>query len=127
FSNRPRQDLLVQAMSGLARAGIRGEDPVPVGCAAVDQHGAALIALAIAGAYARWLKSGEGTRIEATLFGATIDLQTESIVTYLASGVGREGLQRDPHLATWYHAAPYGIYKAEDCHVALSLTDVGAL
>ena len=128
FSNRPGQDLLVQAMSGLAAAGGRGaEDPVPVGCAAVDQHGAALMALAIAGAYARWLKTGEGTHIEATLLGAAIDLQTESIVTYLASGVGREGLQRNPHLATWYHAAPYGIYKAEDCHVALSLTDVGAL
>ena len=127
FSNRPGQDLLVQAMSGLAAAAQRGEDPVPVGCAAVDQHGAALIALAIAGAYVRWLKSGEGTRIEATLLGAAIDLQTESIVTYLASGVGRDGLKRNPHLATWYHAAPYGIYKAKDCHVAISLTDVGAL
>jgi crotonobetainyl-CoA:carnitine CoA-transferase CaiB-like acyl-CoA transferase len=127
FSNRPGQDLLVQAMSGLARAGVRGEDPVPVGCAAVDQHGAALMALAIAGAYARWLKCREGTRIEATLLGAAIDLQTESIVTYLASGVGPKGLQRDSHLATWYHAAPYGIYQAEDCQVALSLTDVGAL
>ncbi len=86
---------------------------MPVGCAAVDQHGAALMALAIAGAYARWLKSGEGTRIEATLLGAAIDLQTESIVTYLASGVGPKGLQRDSHLATWFHAAPYGIYKAK--------------
>jgi crotonobetainyl-CoA:carnitine CoA-transferase CaiB-like acyl-CoA transferase len=127
YVNRPGQDLIVQAMSGLAAIGSNGDRPAPVGCTVVDQHGAALFALSIVGAYAKWLSTGEGTRIEATLLGAAIDLQMESIVTYLASGVGREGFHRDQHLATWFHPAPYGIYKIRDCFVALSLNDVGAL
>lgn len=127
YAGRPGQDLLIQAMSGLAAASTRDGEPVPVGFTAVDQHGAALFALAIAGAYARWLRSGEGTRIEATLLGAAIDLQQESIVTYLASGVGRSGIARDRHLASWFHAAPYGVYATRGDHVAISLGDLSAV
>lgn len=128
YAGRPGQDLLVQAMSGMAAAGMRDGEPVPVGFTVVDQHGAALMALAIAAAYARWLRSGEGTRIESTLLGAAIDLQQESIVTYLASGVGRDGIARDRHLASWFHAAPYGIYQTSDGHhVTVSLNDLSAV
>jgi crotonobetainyl-CoA:carnitine CoA-transferase CaiB-like acyl-CoA transferase len=127
FRARPGQDLLVQAMSGLASAGKRGDDPVPVGCAAADQHGAALLALGIVGAYARWLATGIGTRVDTNLLGAGLDLQMEALVTYYASGVGSAALRRDPHLATWFHSAPYGIYRARECHVALSLNRISDL
>jgi crotonobetainyl-CoA:carnitine CoA-transferase CaiB-like acyl-CoA transferase len=122
YAHRPGQDLIVQAMSGLVAIGGSGDKPVPAGCTVVDQHGAALFALAIVAAYAKWLSTGEGTRIEATLLGAAIDLQMESIVAYLASGAGRAVLNRDDHLATWFHPAPDGIYQLKDCVVALSLT-----
>jgi crotonobetainyl-CoA:carnitine CoA-transferase CaiB-like acyl-CoA transferase len=109
-------------MSGLAWSTGAAADPVPVGCAAADQHGAALLALGIVGAYAKWLRTGEGTRVEATLLGAGIDLQMESLVTYFARGAGcHEGFRRDPHLATWFHEAPYGVYRITDGHVALSM------
>ncbi len=127
YAARPGQDLLVQAMSGLATITTRGGEPVAVGSSVVDQHGAALFAMAIAGAYARWLKSGKGTRLESTLLGAAIDLQTESIVTHRASGLGPAGFERRDELATWFHAAPYGIYKARDCSFALSLNEIGPL
>jgi crotonobetainyl-CoA:carnitine CoA-transferase CaiB-like acyl-CoA transferase len=127
YANRPGQDLIVQAMSGLVAIGGSGEKPAPAGCTVVDQHGAALFALAILAAYAKWLSTGEGTRIEATLFGAAIDLQMESIVAYMASSSGRAVLSRDDHLATWFHPAPYGIYRVKDCFVALSLNEVGDL
>jgi crotonobetainyl-CoA:carnitine CoA-transferase CaiB-like acyl-CoA transferase len=126
FVNRPGQDLLVQAMSGIAAStGKAGVGPVPIGFAAADQHGAALFALGLAGAYARWLKTGEGTRVESTLLGAGIDLQTESLVTYYASGHGRDIMARDPRLGSWFHEAPYGIYQAADCSVAISMNDLG--
>lgn len=122
YAARPGQDLLVQAMSGLASAtGGGGRKPTAVGCAAVDQHGGALFALGIAGAYAKWLRTGEGTRVEASLLGAGIDLQMESLVTYYASGRGAAGLQRDERLATWFHEAPYGIYEIADGYMAVSL------
>lgn len=128
FVKRPGQDLLIQAMSGIAAAtGKKGIGPAPAGFAAADQHGAALFALGIAGAYARWLRTGEGTRVESTLLGAGIDLQTESLVTYYASGYDRRILDRDPRLGSWFHEAPYGIYRAADADIAFSLNDLGKL
>jgi crotonobetainyl-CoA:carnitine CoA-transferase CaiB-like acyl-CoA transferase len=128
YLKKPGQDLLIQAMSGLAAStGKTGVGPVPVGCAAADQHGAALFALGLAGAYARWLKTGEGTRVESTLLGASIDLQTESLVTYYASGHNRNIMTRDPRLGSWFHEAPYGIYRAADAYVAISMNDLGKL
>ena len=124
---RPGQDLLIQAMSGLMLATGDGRRPTPVGCAATDQHGAALFALGILGAYARWQRSGEGTRVEATLFGAAVDLQTESLVTYHASQLGNNAFERDQHLADWFHEAPYGVYEIRDAHIALSMNDIGKL
>ncbi len=128
YAGRPGQDLLIQAMSGLAATTGNAESgPIAVGCAAADQHGAALLALGIAGAYARWLRTGEGTRVESTLLGAGIDLQMESLVTYYASGANRGALQRSPYTGSWFHGAPYGIYRIADGHVALSLNDLEKL
>lgn len=127
MSQRPGQDLLIQAMSGLMAAGQTGQRPVPVGCAAADQHGAALFALGILGAYARWQRTGEGTRVEATLLGAAVDLQMESLVTYHAGRMGQDAFTRDEHLADWFHEAPYGVYKVRDAWLVLSLNDIGRL
>ena len=128
YVNRPGQDLLIQAMSGIAATtGNAASGPVAVGCAAADQHGAALLALGIAGAYARWLRTGEGTQVETTLLGAGIDLQMESLVTYYASGSNRDVFQHSPHLGSWFHEAPYGIYPIADGHVAISLNDIERL
>ncbi len=128
YAQRPGQDLLIQAMSGVVAANGAGPHrPTAIGCAAMDQHGAALFALGIAGAYARWLRTGEGTRVEASLLGAGIDLQAESLVAYFASGKGDEVFERAEPLATWFHQAPYGIYRIADGHVALSLNPVEKL
>jgi crotonobetainyl-CoA:carnitine CoA-transferase CaiB-like acyl-CoA transferase len=128
YADRPGQDLLIQAMSGLAASTGNAESgPLPAGCAAADQHGAALFALGIAGAYARWLRSGEGTRVEGTLLGAGIDLQAESLAYYYASGLDRDVLHHNPHAGSWFHPAPYGVYRVADGHVAISLNDLQKL
>ncbi len=128
YAERPGQDLLIQAMSGIVSAnGAGAHRPTAIGCAAADQHGAALFALGIAGAYARWLRTGEGTHVEASLLGAGIDLQAESLVAYYASGKGDEVFDRAEPLATWFHQAPYGIYRIADGHIALSLNPVEKL
>ncbi len=80
MTKRPGQDLLFQACSGLvAVTGHLDTGPVAVGCAAIDQHGAAILALGIAGAYVKKLKTGKGTRVEASLLNAGLDLQTEPL------------------------------------------------
>lgn len=117
--DRPGQDLLIQARSGLIAA--NGASPTAVGCAAVDQHGAALLAMGIAAAYAKKLTTGKGTRIESSLFNAGIDLQSESLTLYYSGRQSAERFHRDPRLATWFHQAPYGVYALSDCHMVLSL------
>jgi crotonobetainyl-CoA:carnitine CoA-transferase CaiB-like acyl-CoA transferase len=121
---RPGQDLLIQAYSGLiASTGHLHERPVPIGFAAADQHGAALLAMGILGAYVKKLRTGRGTRVEASLLNAGLDLQTESLTLYFSGRFEREKFRRNQNLATWFHEAPYGVYRCADCWLALSLND----
>ena len=122
-ANRPGQDLLIQARTGLVAATGSPAQPTPVGCAAVDAHGASLLAMGILGAYVKKLTTGKGTLVEASLFNAGIDLQMESLTYYLSGGHTREKLTRDSHLATWFLPAPYGVYEAADGFVAISTID----
>jgi crotonobetainyl-CoA:carnitine CoA-transferase CaiB-like acyl-CoA transferase len=125
---RPGQDLLIQAYSGLiAATGHLHERPVPIGFAAADQHGAALLAMGIVGAYVKRLRTGRGTRVEASLLNAGLDLQTEPLTLYFSGAFGRERFRRDRNLATWFHEAPYGVYRCADCWLALSLNDPNRL
>ncbi|MCX7628664.1 MAG: CoA transferase [Geminicoccaceae bacterium] len=120
--DRPGQDLLAQAYSGLiATTGTLR--PTPVGCAAVDQHGGALFALGILAAYVRKLRTGLGTRVESSLLAAALDLQNEPLVSYFAARAGRGILKRHEALASWYHEAPYGVYRLADGWIAFSLND----
>lgn len=115
----PGQDLLVQARSGIVSA--TGTDrPTPVGSPVMDQHGASLLAMGVLGAYVRWLETGVGTRVETNLFNAGIDLQMEAITIWHADRADSSRFGRHSNLATWFHEAPYGVYKLRDCHVAIS-------
>lgn len=127
MANQPGQDLLVQARSGLMSVTGPVSRPTPTGCAAVDQHGASLLAMGILGAYVKKLVCGEGTLVEANLFNAGIDLQMEALTNYLSGGFKRERLDRDSHLATWFHQAPYGVYETADGFMAISSIEPGKL
>ncbi|MXQ10569.1 CaiB/BaiF CoA transferase family protein [Microvirga makkahensis] len=118
--DRPGQDLLVQARSGLIAA-TGAERFTGIGCAAVDQHGAALLAMGIAAAYAKKLATGQGSRVEGSLFNAGIDLQAEALTLYYSGHHSRQRFAREAHLVTWFHEAPYGVYTIADATVALSL------
>jgi crotonobetainyl-CoA:carnitine CoA-transferase CaiB-like acyl-CoA transferase len=118
--DRPGQDLLIQARSGLIAA-TGAAQPTGIGCAAVDQHGAALLAMGIAAAFAHKLATGKGTLIEGSLFAAGIDMQTEALSLYYSGRHGNERFSRDEHLVTWFHEAPYGVYQIADGWVAISL------
>ena len=127
-SQRPGQDLLMQARSGLvAASGNREAGPTIVGAAVVDQHGASLLAMGILAAFTRRLQTGKGTRVEANLFQAGIDLQTEALTKYYARTVGNDVMQRGRNVGSWYHDAPYGAYALADCHIVLSMNDASRL
>lgn len=123
--NRPGQDLLIQARTGLIAA--TGGRPTPVGAAAADQHGAALLAMGILGGYVNRLRTGRGTRVETSLYNAGIDLQTEAMTLYFSGRHGMERFERQENLGTWFHEAPYGVYELADGWLALSLNPLERL
>ncbi|MGH6681052.1 MAG: CaiB/BaiF CoA transferase family protein [Bradyrhizobium sp.] len=119
---RPAQDILIQARTGLAFA--TGQEKArAAGSAIIDQHGGALLAMGIVAAYVKKLTTGQGTLVEGSLFAAGLDIQTEPLTVYLSQRPGAAVFDRDEHLATWYHQAPYGIYRLLDAEIAMSVND----
>jgi crotonobetainyl-CoA:carnitine CoA-transferase CaiB-like acyl-CoA transferase len=127
-AGRPGQDLLMQARSGLIAATGAGEvGPTVVGAAIIDQHGAALLAMGILGAYVKRLQTGQGARVEGSLFQAGIDLQAEALAKYFARTVEGDVMRRSPNVGSWYHDAPYGAYALRDARIVLSMNDARRL
>jgi crotonobetainyl-CoA:carnitine CoA-transferase CaiB-like acyl-CoA transferase len=101
YVKRPGQDLLIQAMSGLAAInGPKGTGPRPVGLSAADHHGAALLALGI--------------------------VTAEPLVSFL-NGKRPETVTPPKYIGGFHYEAPYGIYPAKDGHIAISLTSLKTL
>lgn len=123
---REGQDMLMQARTGLIRAtGVNR--PTPVGGAVVDQHGGTLLALGIMAAFIRKQVTGQGARVESSLFGAGLDLQVEPLTAYLTGRkTGQASMdlfKRNENLASWYHFAPYGVYELKDAWIAVPAQD----
>jgi crotonobetainyl-CoA:carnitine CoA-transferase CaiB-like acyl-CoA transferase len=122
YRSLPGQDLLLQAISGMAwMNGRAGEMPVATGAAIVDQHGAALLAMGVLAALYHRERTGEGQKIEITMVQSALDLQLEPIVYYLNGG--KVERPSEP-LGSSFHPAPYGIYKTQDGYLALSLSPI---
>ena len=126
YRDRPGQDLVIQALSGLANInGSVDQPPTPVGVSVADHHGAQILAMAILAALFKRERTGEGCRIDVDLLSAALDLQMESLVCY-ANGDAIS--QRAPNnIAGWYFPAPYGFYRVADGYVAISLGSMEAL
>lgn len=125
YRDRPGQDLLIQAMSGLASiSGRAGHPPTAVGAPVVDQHGAALLAMGVLAALFDRERTGRGQKIEVTMLRAALDLQLE-VVSYHLNGAR---MQRSPtSLASMIHPGPYGIYETKDGYLALSMSPLPVL
>ncbi len=125
YRDRPGQDLLIQVMSGLASiSGRAGQPPTAVGAPVVDQHGAALLAMAVLAALFERTRTGQGQRVEVSMLRAALDLQQEVITYYLNGGEMRKS---PTSLASMIHPGPYGIYETKDGYLALSMSPLPVL
>jgi crotonobetainyl-CoA:carnitine CoA-transferase CaiB-like acyl-CoA transferase len=125
YRDRPGQDLLMQALSGLiAISGRQGQPPTPVGTAVVDQHGATLLALGVLAALLERQRTGQGLHVEVSMLRAALDLQME-VISYFLNGAP---LARPTGpLASSFHPAPYGVYATKDSHLVLSMSPLAPL
>jgi crotonobetainyl-CoA:carnitine CoA-transferase CaiB-like acyl-CoA transferase len=125
YRDRPGQDLLMQAFSGLASiSGRADQPPTAVGTAVIDQHGATLLALGVLAALLERQRTGAGLHVEVSMLRAAMDLQIEA-ATYAMNGARLT--KTDTPLASTFHPPPYGVYATKDGHVVLSMSPLAQL
>ncbi|WP_027793991.1 CaiB/BaiF CoA transferase family protein [Paraburkholderia acidipaludis] len=126
YLERPGQDLLLQAMSGMTMlSGEADSPPTPFGSAIVDQHAAVLAAFGVVAALQARERTGMGTRVESNLLNAALDLQIEPFTYYMNKGPLWK--RTDPPTGSRFHPAPYGVYRTLDGWIAISLTPTNKL
>lgn len=127
YKDRPGQDLLLQALSGLAmRTGRADGQPTAVGAVIVDQHAASLYAMSILAALFARTKTGKGQLVEVNLYQAAIDLQVEPLTAWL-NGAPSPTSRAPSGIAAWFSPGPYGIHATADGHMAISMASPKAL
>ena len=125
---RPGQDLLAQARSGVMWLnGDEHQGPVPFGLAIADMLAGAAVAQGILAALVAAASGpGVGAHIETSLLEALVDFQFEVLTTHLNDG------RRTPKRSTFrsahaYLSAPYGVYPTADGYLAIAMTPIGKL
>ena len=124
--NRPGQDLLIQAMSGLAaNAGRAGEAPVVAGSSVVDAMTALTLAVGILGALFHRERHGTGQRVEVDLFSTAIAIQCQEISAMVNQGTEYE--RSAAGVAQPWLSAPFGIYRTADGWLAIAMAPLDEL
>jgi crotonobetainyl-CoA:carnitine CoA-transferase CaiB-like acyl-CoA transferase len=126
YVDRPGQDLLIQAMSGLAAYGGRAVDPpTPAGSSIVDASTALLLAFSSMVGLVHKLRTGEGQHIDVSLFDTAVALQCQEIAAFLNMERGFE--RSEAGIGGAWLSAPFGIYRTADGHLALAMASLAVL
>ena len=114
----PGQDLLIQALSGLASLTGRGDaPPVPVGAYLIDGVTALQGVIGVLAALRHRDQYGEGQRVRCDMMSAAVYMMAQE--ASWAMNVGPTERSR-AGIAHANQAAPYGIYETADGAVAIS-------
>jgi crotonobetainyl-CoA:carnitine CoA-transferase CaiB-like acyl-CoA transferase len=114
----PGQDLLIQALSGLASLTGRGDGPpVPVGAYLIDGVTALQGVIGIQAALRHRDKSGEGQRVRCEMMSAAVYMMAQEASWAMNIGATHRS---DAGIAHTNQSAPYGIYATADGSVAIS-------
>lgn len=127
WRDMPGQDLLLQAVSGIAYlSGNAGDEPTAMGVAIGDIIAGTHLAQGILAALYRKTVTGEGALIQVSMLESLLDFQFEVFTTYLNDGfqLPQRSTVNGAHA---YIAAPYGIYNTYDGHLALAMANIPRL
>ena len=126
YRDKPGQDLLIQAMSGLAMlSGRKNDPPTLVGTAVVDQHAAVLAVVGVLAALFEKQKTGIGKKVESNLLSAALDMQIEPLNYYLNGAKLYD--RSETGISSKFHQAPYGVFQTADGYICVSLTPTDKL
>ena len=121
WKDKPGQDLLVQALSGLTwLSGNATDGPVPMGIAIADIICGMHLAQGILACLVRRTITNHGGLVEVSMLESVLDMQFETITTFLQDG-GQPMQRTATNNAHAYLGAPYGIYRTRDGHLALAM------
>lgn len=126
WKNKPGQDLLLQALTGLTYTTGNGtESPVPFGLSIADTMCGAQLVQGILAALIRRQKTNKGALVEISLMESLLDFQFEILTTYFNSkkDVKRSNINNGNPLL----GAPYGIYETADGYIAIAMMDIQIL
>jgi len=127
WRDRPGQDLLAQARSGIMwLSGNDGDPPTPMALAIADMLAGHNLCEGILACLVRRGVTGRGGLVETSLIEALLDFQFEVLTTHLNDGrrPPRRSSFRNAHA---YLAAPYGVYDTADGYLALAMTHLPTL
>lgn len=124
WKNKPGQDLLVQALSGLTWLSGNNNEPLPFGMSIADIIcGAHLVQGILACLYSRKL-TGEGANIEVSLMESILDFQFEFLTTwYNGGGIPQKSKVNHAHALL---NAPYGVYETSNGYLAIAMGNLNS-
>ena len=129
WADKPGQDLLAQALSGLMwLSGDGGKDtpPVPMGLAAADMFAGHFLAQGILACLVRRANTNEGGLVETSLLESLVDFQFEVLTTHLNDG-GKTPDRSALGNGHAYLGAPYGVYQTADGWLAVAMNPLDKL
>jgi len=127
WRDRPGQDLLAQAVSGVPWLnGSHDDGPVPIGLSVAYHLMSCHIAQGVTALLYRRERTGEGGLVQTSLLEAMLDLQFELLTTHLndAAVTVRRGGRRSAYA---FLAARYGTYPTSDGYLALAMNPIPKL
>jgi crotonobetainyl-CoA:carnitine CoA-transferase CaiB-like acyl-CoA transferase len=126
LENRPGQDLLIQAATGLAfNTGTSEDPPTAAGTSICDATGALTLANGILAALLARERHGIGQRVEVDLYHATMAILTQEISAMVNHGI--EFTRSEAGIAQPWLSAPFGIYRTADGWIALAMGSLTAV
>ncbi len=125
WAKKPGQDLLLQSLSGLSwLSGRKSQEPVPFGLAVADLMCGNHFVQGILTALLKRAKTGKGVLVEVSLLESVLDIQFESITSFLNDGgqlPERGDVKGSAHA---FLSAPYGVYQTQDGYISLAMGDL---
>lgn len=127
WKDLPGQDLLLQAVSGLAwLSNNNSSGPTPMGVAIADIMAGTHLAQGILAALVQRAVTGEGTLVQVSMLESVLDFQFEVLTCFYNDG-NELPVRSEVNNGHAYVAAPYGVYKTKDGYLALAMGDIFVL